>query len=128
MISTANYVARTFGVRSAMPGFIAKKLCPQLVFVKPDFKKYTAAAESVREVLATFNPDYHSRGLDEASLEVSEYCAEKNMTPAQVRSCTASACPHVGPTLCARTAAPTRRNAGWGCLRGRRWLALLGLA
>ena len=34
MISTANYVARKFGVRSAMPGFIAKILCPELVFVK----------------------------------------------------------------------------------------------
>ena len=34
MISTANYVARKFGVRSAMPGFIAKMLCPGLVFVK----------------------------------------------------------------------------------------------
>ena len=39
MIATANYVARKFGVRSAMPGFIAKKLCPELVFVKPDFEK-----------------------------------------------------------------------------------------
>ena len=33
MISTANYLARKFGVRSAMPGFIARKLCPELVFV-----------------------------------------------------------------------------------------------
>lgn len=32
--------ARKYGVRSAMPGFIALKLCPQLVFVKPDFQKY----------------------------------------------------------------------------------------
>ena len=37
MISTANYEARKHGVRSAMPGFIAKKLCPNLVFVAPDF-------------------------------------------------------------------------------------------
>lgn len=35
MISTANYVARKFGVRSAMPGFIARKLCPQLIFQRP---------------------------------------------------------------------------------------------
>lgn len=38
MISTANYVARKFGVRSAMPGFIARKLCPQLVFQRPGAK------------------------------------------------------------------------------------------
>jgi DNA polymerase kappa len=45
MICTANYEARKFGVRAAMPGFIAKKLCPHLMFVKPNFAKYTAAAE-----------------------------------------------------------------------------------
>lgn len=39
MISTANYPARRFGVRSAMPGFIARVLCPQLVFVKPNFDR-----------------------------------------------------------------------------------------
>ena len=35
MISTANYVARRYGVRSAMPGFIGRRLCPELVFVRP---------------------------------------------------------------------------------------------
>ncbi len=47
MVTTANYLARPFGVRSAMPGFIAKKLCPDIVFVRPDFTKYTKAAEEV---------------------------------------------------------------------------------
>ncbi|CAE1249588.1 POLK [Acanthosepion pharaonis] len=44
MLSTSNYVARRFGVRAAMPGFIAKKLCPQLVIIPPDFKKYTSVS------------------------------------------------------------------------------------
>ena len=48
MISTANYAARKYGVRSAMPGFIALKLCPHLHFVRPDFSKYTLKAEEVR--------------------------------------------------------------------------------
>ena len=48
MISTANYAARKYGVRSAMPGFIALKLCPHLHFVRPDFSKYTRKAEEVR--------------------------------------------------------------------------------
>lgn len=39
MISTTNYHARKKGVRSAMPGFIGRKLCPDLVFVNPDFTK-----------------------------------------------------------------------------------------
>ena len=40
MVSTSNYIARKFGVRSAMPGFSAKKLCPQLIFVPCSFHKY----------------------------------------------------------------------------------------
>jgi hypothetical protein len=40
MVSTSNYIARKFGVRSAMPGFLAKKLCPQLLFVPCNFTKY----------------------------------------------------------------------------------------
>ncbi|KAL4589418.1 hypothetical protein LXL04_002325 [Taraxacum kok-saghyz] len=50
MISTANYEARKFGVRAAMPGFIACKLCPDLIFVPTDFKKYTFQEIFVPEV------------------------------------------------------------------------------
>ncbi|GLI59867.1 hypothetical protein VaNZ11_001862, partial [Volvox africanus] len=74
MISTANYVARKYGVRSAMPGFIAKRLCPQLVFVPLDFGRYTAAAERVRAVFRQLDPDFESGGLDEAYLDVTDYC------------------------------------------------------
>ena len=45
MIATANYIARKYGVRSAMPGFIGCILCPELVLVPPDFVKYSAVAE-----------------------------------------------------------------------------------
>lgn len=40
MIQTANYIARKFGVKSGLPGFIAKKLCPDLQFVKPNMDQY----------------------------------------------------------------------------------------
>lgn len=40
MVCTANYVARKFGIRSAMPGFIAKKLCPELKFTEIDSELY----------------------------------------------------------------------------------------
>ncbi|RCN41536.1 hypothetical protein ANCCAN_12524 [Ancylostoma caninum] len=40
MLSTSNYIARRFGVRAAMPGFIAKKLCPQLELVHGNYDKY----------------------------------------------------------------------------------------
>jgi nucleotidyltransferase/DNA polymerase involved in DNA repair len=73
MISTANYAARKFGVRSAMPGFIAIKLCPHLTFVKPDFSKYTQKAKEVRAVLMQYDPNFIVGGLDEAYLDVTSY-------------------------------------------------------
>ena len=52
MLSTSNYRARKFGVRAAMPGFIGRKLCPQLVIVPCDFEKYRAASQLVQQVMA----------------------------------------------------------------------------
>lgn len=45
--STSNYHARRFGVRAAMPGFIAKRLCPQLIIIPPNFDKYRAVSREV---------------------------------------------------------------------------------
>ncbi|CAB4068728.1 RNF14 [Lepeophtheirus salmonis] len=47
MLSTSNYPARKYGVRAGMPGFIAKKLCPHLRIIPPDFTKYTTIAEKI---------------------------------------------------------------------------------
>lgn len=44
-----------------MPGFIAKRLCPKLVFVRPDFAKYSAAAEETRAVFREYDPDFQVR-------------------------------------------------------------------
>jgi DNA polymerase kappa len=70
MICTANYEARKYGVRSAMPGFIAVKLCPQLVFVRPDFESYKRASALGREALLAFDPHLEMASLDEAYLDV----------------------------------------------------------
>lgn len=51
MIMTTNYLARKFGVRSGVPSFIGKKLCPDIVFIKPDFAKYRRASEEFKNVL-----------------------------------------------------------------------------
>lgn len=51
MIMTTNYVARKFGVRSGVPSFIGKKLCPDIIFIKPDFSKYRKAGEEFKSVL-----------------------------------------------------------------------------
>ncbi|XP_029140728.1 DNA polymerase kappa [Protobothrops mucrosquamatus] len=74
MLSTSNYHARRYGVRAAMPGFIAKKLCPHLTIVPLNFKKY----KEIREVLAEYDPQFMPMGLDEAYLNITEYLEERN--------------------------------------------------
>ncbi|KAK4741166.1 hypothetical protein SAY87_024754 [Trapa incisa] len=78
MISTANYEARRFGVRAAMPGFIACKLCPELIFVPPDFKKYTHYSDLTRKVFQTYDPNFMAASLDEAYLDITAVCRERN--------------------------------------------------
>ena len=51
------------------------QLCPELVFCKPNFAKYTKAAQAVREIIAVYDPDYESASLDEAYLDITAYCA-----------------------------------------------------
>ncbi len=79
MISTANYIARKFGVRSAMPGFIAKKLCPNLIFVDCNFSKYKEASTIFKTILEEYDPDYESMGLDEANLDLTNYLIEHGL-------------------------------------------------
>lgn len=84
MISTANYEARKFGVRAAMPGFIACKLCPELVFVPTDFKKYTYYSDLTRKVYQEYDPNFTAASLDEAYLDITKVCKERSMTGGEV--------------------------------------------
>ncbi|EYU21871.1 hypothetical protein ABFS82_02G045000 [Erythranthe guttata] len=84
MISTANYEARKFGVRAAMPGFIARKLCPELIFVPTDFKKYTYYSDLTRKVYEKYDPNFLAASLDEAYLDITNYCNDKGMTSGEV--------------------------------------------
>jgi DNA polymerase kappa len=86
VLTTCNYHARRFGCRSGMAGFVAMKLCPQLICVPMNFAKYTAKAEEVREVLALYDPGFESASCDEAYLNLTEYCEEHHMTPEEVVS------------------------------------------
>ena len=79
MIATANYIARTYGVRSAMPGFIGRILCPELVIVTPDYRKYSAVAEQFREIVQKYDPDFVSMGLDEVNMDVTDYLIEHGL-------------------------------------------------
>jgi DNA polymerase-4 len=71
VVLSASYEARAFGVRSAMPSARAHRLCPDAVFVPPDFKWYRAYATRFREVLLSFTPLVEPLSLDEAFLDVS---------------------------------------------------------
>lgn len=81
VLTTCNYVARKFGCRSGMAGFVAKKLCPNLLLLPLNFDKYTSKAQEVRQVLAQYDSRFESASIDEAYLNITEYCVEHDMTP-----------------------------------------------
>ena len=70
VVSTASYEARVFGVRSAMPGTVARRLCPQGVWVVPRMAVYAAVSEAVRAVFDRHAPRVEPLSLDEAFLDV----------------------------------------------------------
>ena len=72
VVAAASYEARVFGVRSAIPMARAVRLCPQLVIVPPDFKKYRAASDTVFEIFESVTPLVEPMSLDEAYLDVTE--------------------------------------------------------
>jgi hypothetical protein len=72
VVAAASYEARKFGVHSAMPSVIAKRKCPDLIFVKPRFDAYKAISLQIREVFAEYTPIIEPLSLDEAYLDVIE--------------------------------------------------------
>ena len=81
VLTTCNYEARKYGCRSAMAGFVAKKLCPNLVCLPLNFEKYTAKAKEVRAILAEYDPRFESSSIDEAYVNITEYCATHQVDP-----------------------------------------------
>jgi DNA polymerase IV len=71
VLCTSNYEARKYGVRSAMPTSHALRLCPQLVLVKPNFRKYAEASEKVFEIFREYSDLVEPMSLDEAYIDVS---------------------------------------------------------
>jgi DNA polymerase-4 len=70
VVCAASYEARTYGVRSAMPAVRAERLCPQAVFVPPDFGRYRAVSRQVRAIFARHTDLIEPLSLDEAYLDV----------------------------------------------------------
>ncbi|MEP7052073.1 MAG: DNA polymerase IV [Pseudomonadota bacterium] len=70
VVAAASYEARVFGVRSAMPGFRARALCPQGVFVAPNMARYADVSAQVHAVFNEFTPEIEPIALDEAFLDI----------------------------------------------------------
>lgn len=86
VLTTCNYVARKFGCRSGMAGFVADKLCPELIHLPLNFEKYTAKAKEVRAVLEQYDPRFESASIDEAYLNITQYCEDHQMDPEEAVS------------------------------------------
>jgi DNA polymerase IV len=71
VVMSASYEARARGLHSAMPSLRARRVCPEAVFVPPDFESYRAYSNRFREILLSFSPTVEPLALDEAFLDVS---------------------------------------------------------
>lgn len=72
VVCAASYEARRFGVRSAMPAVRAERLCPEAIFLPPDFPRYRAVSRMVREIFKQHTDLIEPLSLDEAYLDVTE--------------------------------------------------------
>ncbi|MBC9794483.1 DNA polymerase IV [Sinomicrobium weinanense] len=72
VVAAASYEARKFGVRSAMSGILARKLCPELIFVKTRFDRYREVSRKIRSVFYEYTDLVEPLSLDEAYLDVTE--------------------------------------------------------
>ncbi|XP_021892304.1 DNA polymerase kappa [Carica papaya] len=111
MISTANYEARKFGVRAAMPGFIARKLCPDLIFVPTDFKKYAYYSDLTRKVFQKYDINFIATSLDEAYLDITEVCRERGLASGEIAEELRSSIYEETGLTCSAGVAPNRMLA-----------------
>ena len=72
VVCAASYEARRFGVRSAMPATTAERMCPDAIFLPPDFTRYKAVSHAVREIFQRHTDLIEPLSLDEAYLDLTE--------------------------------------------------------
>jgi DNA polymerase-4 len=83
VVMTCCYVARTFGVKSAMPMFEARRLCPHASIVRPDMEKYARVGGEVRALMLKLTPQVEPVSIDEAFLDLSGTARLHAMSPAK---------------------------------------------
>src|SRR5262249_61679713 len=83
VVLTACYLARTFGVRSAMPMFEAHRLCPHATVVPPDMEKYARVGREVRKLMFKLTPLVEPVSIDDAFMDLSGTARLHGMAPAK---------------------------------------------
>ncbi|KAF8495871.1 IMS-domain-containing protein [Gautieria morchelliformis] len=81
VLTTASYEARLYGVRSGMAGFIARKLCPQLILVPIRPERYGEMSSKVMDVFKRYDANMLAAGTDEAYLNITHYCQTNGLSP-----------------------------------------------
>ncbi|KAH9985790.1 hypothetical protein BJV74DRAFT_775412 [Russula compacta] len=82
VLTTASYEARKYGVRSGMPGYIARKLCPDLIFVDLHMSRYSEVSKRIMAIFRQYDPNLLAASVDEAfHPSITEYCTQHNLDP-----------------------------------------------
>jgi DNA polymerase-4 len=118
VVTTASYEARRYGVGSAIPASRARRLCPEGVFLAPDFAYYRAASREVMAIVRAHVPNVEIIGLDEAYLDLSGLPAAHagmRRIAAEIRSATGLSCSvGIGPNkLVAKVASDAEKPRGF---------------
>src|SRR5436309_5885970 len=87
VVATACYIARTFGIHSAMPMFKARKLCPHATVISPDMAKYVRVGREVRKLMFDLTPQVEPLSIDEAFMDLTGTERLHGMSPAQSLAC-----------------------------------------
>ena len=85
VLTTCNYEAREYGIRSAMPTFQALQKCPQLIVMPTRFEVYRRESTKIREILLKFSTVIEPLSLDEAFLDLSDHPGETSATVTVIR-------------------------------------------
>lgn len=83
-----------------MPGFIGKKLCPELVLVKPNFAQYTAVSQKIREIFSEYDPNFSPMSLDEAYLNITKHMEKRQTMSEQERTFYVRRCDSLDASVC----------------------------